>query len=148
MTKSFENMLRDVPRRFERSYIPEPNSGCWIWFSSTDRAGYGRFTIGRRGDYRTVGAHISYILRHNEYPPSELDHTCKLRCCVNPDHLEPVTHYENIMRGDGWGGINARKTHCKNGHEFSPENTYVWAKNGMRQCRTCNRINVAKGKKK
>jgi len=138
MTKSLENMLADIPKRFEASYIPEPNSGCWIWLGTIDKAGYGRFTIGRRGTHRTTGAHIiSYILEHKTQPPSELDHKCRMRCCVNPDHLEPVTRYENIMRGNGFGAVNARKTHCVHGHEFTSKNTYVW-KGRMRTCRTCN----------
>lgn len=146
MIKSLDRMIADVPKRFERLYIPEPNSGCWIWIGGCDKAGYGRFTIGRPGTHRMVGAHIiSYILAHGRRPESELDHLCKMRCCVNPEHLEPVTHIENLRRGDGWGGINFRKTHCVNGHEFTPENTYVWRsdKVTMRQCRICGRQNTA-----
>ena len=146
MIKTFEQMIANIPARFEKLHIPEPNSGCWIWLGTVDKAGYGRFTIGRPGTYKMTGAHIiSYILAHGKRPPSELDHTCKLRCCVNPAHLEPVTHYENLMRGDGWGAKNKRKTHCDSGHPLSAENTYVWIGTvhgrsvKMRQCRTCGR---------
>lgn len=72
-----------------------------------------------------------------------LDHLCRVRCCCNPDHLEPVTHIENIMRGAGTGAANAVKTHCKNGHEFTVENTYE-RPTGGRACRTCTNNNQRK----
>lgn len=67
-----------------------------------------------------------------------IDHLCRNRCCVNPDHMQPVTQAENLLRGDGFVGVNARKTRCVNGHEFTDENTYV-RPNGRRVCRACHR---------
>lgn len=64
-----------------------------------------------------------------------LDHLCRVRACCNPTHLEPVTSVENTMRGEGVSARNARKTHCKRGHEFTPENTY--ANHNGRGCRRC-----------
>ncbi|MEU7240240.1 HNH endonuclease signature motif containing protein [Streptomyces sparsogenes] len=65
----------------------------------------------------------------------QLDHLCRVRHCVNPDHLEPVSSRENTRRGRSQAGINGRKTHCQKGHPFDSANTYVWK--GSRACRTC-----------
>jgi hypothetical protein len=73
----------------------------------------------------------------------ELDHLCRNRSCVNPAHLEAISHKENILRGESFSSINAKRTHCKHGHEFTPENTYRW-RGKMRTCRACNlnRVNA------
>jgi len=70
-----------------------------------------------------------------------LDHLCRFTSCVNPDHLEPVTAGENVLRGNTAGGINARKTHCVHGHEFTAANTVLYLTRGRptRTCRTCQR---------
>jgi len=71
-----------------------------------------------------------------------LDHLCKTRQCVNPDHLEAVTHKENIRRGETGKHNNHHnkfKTHCPQGHEYSKENMYVYL-NGGRQCKTCKQF--------
>jgi hypothetical protein len=69
----------------------------------------------------------------------EIDHLCRNRGCVNPAHLEPVTHKENVLRGATVPGLNAVKTHCLRGHEFDEENTRHIARNGRRVCRACMR---------
>ena len=69
----------------------------------------------------------------------QVDHLCKNRKCVNPDHLEVISGKENTLRGMGPTAINARRTHCVNGHEFTPENTYIRPDDGARDCRTCAR---------
>ena len=67
----------------------------------------------------------------------ELDHLCRVPACVNPAHLEPVTHAENLMRSPvAPTAINARKTHCPQGHPYVAGNTYYRA-NGHRHCKTC-----------
>jgi HNH endonuclease len=112
---------------------PEPNSGCWIWMGNLSPEGYGRIGINRRKMY----AHrISYECFVGVIPSGlELDHKCRMRCCVNPEHLEPVTHRENGLRGISPLAENARKTSCVNGHAFTPENTHV-GKSG-RKCKAC-----------
>ncbi|MDP9224875.1 MAG: HNH endonuclease [Actinomycetota bacterium] len=65
-----------------------------------------------------------------------LDHLCRNTSCVNPQHLEPVTVRENVLRGMGWGAKNKRKTHCHRGHPFDAKNT-LRIPGGTRKCRTC-----------
>lgn len=114
------------------------NNGCCVRTSSLDRHGYGRFSIsGSAG--RSVGSHrISYRMFVGPIPDGlTIDHLCRNRACVRPDHLEPVTNQENLRRGLGFGAINAAKTHCPKGHPYDTENTR-W-ESGKRHCRSCNR---------
>lgn len=110
---------------------------CWPWLAGTRSTGYGSFYDGSRN----VSAHRwAYELLVGPIPEGMvLDHRCRNRLCVNPAHLDPTTNRENVLRGVGHTAMNARKTHCKHGHEFTPENTYE--NKGMRYCRACNRIN-------
>lgn len=104
------------------------SDGCWTWLGVVHK-GYGRHSSeqAHRVAYeRTVGP-IGEGL--------EIDHLCMNPLCVRPDHLEPVTREENMRRR------SARQTHCKYGHEFTPENTYIHPPFG-RECRTCNRRRV------
>lgn len=112
---------------------------CWTWMGPLDVGGYGNF--GARGR-----AHrIAYEKKYGKIPKKlELDHLCRVRNCVNPDHLEPVTRKENLGRSPimVWGRAN--DTHCVRGHEFTPENTYWFTKDGgkYRNCRACGRENA------
>jgi len=117
----------------------EPNSGCWLWVGALDPCGYGRITSGPRKNVKEEKAHrVSYRERHGAIPDGkELDHKCRVRCCVNPDHLEAVTHLENMRRGIV-GTWQKARTHCPRGHEYSAENTYT--EHGRRHCRECGRI--------
>lgn len=123
-----------LPDRFWAKSIPEPNGGCWLWLG-TESATYGQFW--RAG--RMHGAHrVAYEALVGPVPdPLELDHKCRVRCCVNPAHLEPVTHLVNVRRGIH---RNTAKTRCPAGHPYDRENTYVvlWHGRRGRQCRTCN----------
>jgi hypothetical protein len=106
---------------------------CWPWIGSVDPDGYGLFTHGGRM-YR---AHrLVYELEVGEIPAGlQLDHLCRVPGCVNPNHLEPVTAAENTRRSPIHFGS---QTHCKNGHEFDEENTYL-RPTGGRACKTCRR---------
>lgn len=114
-------------------------NGCWQWLSGKDAGGYGRFWFS--GDV-TLQAH-RFAFETFRYPIPEgleTDHLCRNRWCVNPFHLELVTSGENVLRGIGPGALNAKKTHCKHGHEFSVANTlYSHLANGTitRVCRAC-----------
>ena len=107
--------------------------GCWIWTSSVVR-GYGTFAVQTRKD---VKAHrLAYEMWVGPIPEGlQIDHLCDNKLCVNPDHLKPATARENTLRSNNPAAQNARKTHCKRGHEFTPENTYM--DKHMRNCRKC-----------
>ena len=111
--------------------------GCWEWTASL-RRGYGRFSIG----YRTFPAHrVAYEMLVGPIPDGlTLDHLCRNKACVNPDHLEPVTGVENTQRGPS-GEFNLAKTHCPQGHPYDAENTY-YQPNGGRRCRVCKTVNL------
>lgn len=114
---------------------------CWMWAASTGSHGYGSFHMGSRldGTKRRVLPHrLAYTTLIGPIDDGlELDHLCREPLCVNPSHLEPVTHTENVRRGNGWSGRKARQTHCIHGHEFTAENTYRRPSGGGRECRRC-----------
>lgn len=127
--------------RFMKFVSPEPNSGCWLWTGTWGTGGYGDFRPTR--SKRMERAHrTAYRLLRGPIPEGlQLDHLCRVRCCVNPAHLEPVTSAENIRRGRT--GENMRsKTHCPQGHEYSPANTYH-DRTGRRHCNECRRLDAA-----
>lgn len=121
---------------------------CWRW-TGGEKNGYGTFFL----NGRSVQAHrYAYELSFGPIPAGfTLDHACHTavaavcgdgarcphRSCVRPDHMEPLSLEDNIARGG-----NGAKTHCKRGHEFTPENTYVM-KRGGRSCRACLRLHQA-----
>lgn len=117
-------------------------SGCWLWTGGTVD-GYGAFNPA--SSKSTVRAHrYAYALVRSAVPGTlVLDHTCRVRRCVNPDHLEAVTVKENTLRGVGFSAMNLQKSACPKGHPYDDENTYVDKKTGWRQCRTCRRERVA-----
>lgn len=111
---------------------------CWLW---TGRLGVGGYAyVGMRvdGTWKNLRAHrASYEMLVGPIPNGlQLDHLCRIRHCVNPDHLEPVTCKENVRRGFGVAAQLRQRTRCRNGHEFSPENTRVES-GGSRRCLLC-----------
>lgn len=98
--------------------IPFPG-GCWLWTAPLRNDGYGEIGSGGREGKQILAHRASYLSFVGPIPDGlELDHLCRVRCCVNPAHLEPVTRAENNRRG--LNGV--LKTHCKRGHLFVPEN--------------------------
>jgi hypothetical protein len=104
-----------LPKRFTEKFIPEPMSGCWIWLACLASNGYGRFGVGTA---KHIPAHrFSFEHKHGPVPPGlELDHECRVKACVNPDHVAPVTHAENMARAVM---PDRRKQFCAKGHELS-----------------------------
>jgi hypothetical protein len=141
--------------------MPVTESGCWIWTGCDDGNGYGAVSFRCK---RWLAHRLIYMAFIGNIPEDlELDHLCRVRCCVNPRHLEPVTRAVNVARGDGcqktvcykghskppkrhclwcererygWkGGLPSRdRTHCPKGHEYSGVD-----KLGRRICKTCHR---------
>ena len=131
----------DIQERFDSKWQPEPNSGCWLWLGCLDANGYGAF---RMLD-KTWRAHrVAYeIYKGFILDGLTLDHICRVRCCVNPDHLEAVTHQENMRRGDAGKLGRERqlaKTHCPQGHPYDQENTFINKSSCARSCRACRRF--------
>lgn len=130
----------------------EKTGGCWNWIAGTNHYGYGSYRTNRESGSFAAQAHrYAYETLVGPIPDGlTLDHLCRNPRCVNPDHLEPVTRGENVLRGNAPSALHARgercggcsscrnaaKTHCKRGHELQGDNLYV-AKNGMRSCRRC-----------
>lgn len=136
------NRIKPLALRFAQLHIPEPNSGCWLWLGEIDRKGYGQINLGNAtsGKRKRRMAHaVAYELHCTPIPRGlELDHLCRNTLCVNPDHLEPVTHKENVRRGMAHGAIVARTNTCMRGHALTDSNTY-WSR-GRRWCRACRVI--------
>lgn len=115
---------------------------CWNWKGKTNR-GYGMLWVGKG---KSIMPHIfSYRLHKGEIPKGlQIDHLCRNRKCMNPEHLEAVTLKENVLRGNGLSAINSRKTHCKYGHIFDVNNTLNYR--GQRHCRKCKRDRQVKSR--
>lgn len=118
-----QNTPAELPRHIRRNIDPGDN-GCWLWTRSRSRDGYGWASL----NDRTHQAHrLLYVLLKGRPPEGlVLDHLCRVRRCVNPDHLEPVTPRQNLERGI----TTTSATHCKKGHELAP---YY----GQRRCIPC-----------
>lgn len=106
---------------------------CWLWLGTHNANGYARISVGRRSMY----VHRLAVLVFNGPfdPACDIDHLCRTPGCVNPAHLEAVTHRENQSRG-----MAGPRSHCVHGHEYTPENTRWRTSRGIptRKCMTCS----------
>ena len=130
---------RSVLERFAEK-VALTDSGCIEWLAGGNGIGYGVMRLSPVDGHKKTYAHRwSYEYHVGPIPDGlVLDHLCRNPPCVNPAHLEPVTQVENLRRGEGWSGENARKTHCPEGHPYEASNTRI-RKDGSRACRECMR---------
>jgi hypothetical protein len=153
-------VVRGIPgRRFmakidmDGPVPPDASLGpCWIWTGAVTEKGYGLFRVD--GDTLVLAHRWIWAHCNGEIPPDyQVDHFCHEwdvcvlddfdcihRLCVNPGHLQCVTAAVNNERSGSPSAINARKTHCEAGHEYTPENTYIHPQRGTRDCRKCRAI--------
>ena len=119
--------------RFRTFYEEGSAEECWLWLGCKHN-GYGAFWL--HGNLRPAHR-VSYVIAHGDIsdPLLVLDHLCRNRACITPNHLEPVTGGENVLRSELTpSGANLRKTTCPKGHEYD-----MFGKNPKRRCRTCHR---------
>lgn len=121
----------------ERFWSKVDKSGtCWLWLGGINQDGYGVFTTKTNNRGKTYVAHrVAYALAHGREPEQVIDHICRTRACVNPDHLRDVSNAENVLSGIGPTAINARKEKCSRGHQFDQVD-----KRGWRSCSRCRAI--------
>jgi hypothetical protein len=134
-----KELALELLERFKDRIPVGPKDQCWNYAGSISQAGYGSMYLytGKR-TIQYLAHRVVYVALRGEIPEGfEPDHTCRNRRCVNPWHIEVVAKRVNVLRGVGPTAINAQKTHCIRGHEFTPENTGWHRKYGGRFCRTC-----------
>ena len=139
MKSNLLNLPRKIPvwaRIMQR--IEEDSAGCWNWVGHKNIDGYGIISIKDRPKYAHRIAYEEFVGPVDD--GKFIDHICRNRICVNPEHMESVTSRENTLRGVGITAMNAKKTHCPSGHEYSKKNTRRYG--NERYCKECVRVNV------
>lgn len=123
---------------FDKFVAPEPNSGCWLWTGHVNNAGYGMLTRRAVSKSPMLAHRFMFSVVRGPIPHgAEIDHKCRTRCCVNPDHLEAVSRLENVRRAVPFRPGPYKQT-CPKGHPYSGENLMIKS-NGRRHCRECSR---------
>lgn len=125
---------RPLSERFWEKVDQRGPEECWPWLGAHGRKGHGRTAIGRR---QVMAAQVAWSLHHGRHFPEGMFalHSCDNPPCVNPAHIRPGTHLDNMADMTSRG--RRLKTHCRRGHEYTPENTIV--RGGAKQCRICVR---------
>ena len=136
-----------VRERFEQKYVPEPNTGCWLWTASLNNKGYGELNVAGKA---RLAHRLSHELFIGPIPAGmSVCHKCDTPACVNPKHMFAGSHADNMRDALRKGRLrfdhldasakNALKTHCKLGHPYDYANTYMQS-SGSRRCRKCHSI--------
>lgn len=126
--------IKPIGERFEEKWMPVPWTGCWLWLGYVMPNGYGMIGGGGRKGGMRLAHRVSYELHIGAIPKGmQLDHLCRVRCCVNPDHLEPVSQQENISRGS-----RPSSDVCAKGHVYD-EPSGKYGRQG-RLCMECCRV--------
>jgi hypothetical protein len=132
--------------RIEQKIMTEPNSGCWLWIGSVGSHGYAQIGV---ESGTTIVHRILYEKAYGAIPKGlECDHLCRVRCCVNPDHIELVTRRENIKRGFSPCAKQMLQRHCKRGHPLFGDNliTYKTKYGIARRCKLCRSLQPSQSK--
>lgn len=127
--------MKTVKERFEEKYIPEPNTGCWLWTATTMRGGYGHFFINKK----LTGAHrASWMIYNGELSliGKNVCHRCDTPACVNPEHLFLGSQSDNVRDMHNKRRGAKKKSVCRKGHVLNEDNTSL-NKNGYRRCKKC-----------
>lgn len=126
--------VREPIERFNDGVLVDDN-GCWLWQKAILVNGYGYFRI---AGINELAHRFSYKV-FKDAPQGTIDHLCRVRHCVNPDHLEDVSPRTNILRGIGIAAQNFKKKYCIKGHPLSGTNLYRRKDRDTRECKTCRR---------
>lgn len=119
-----------IAERLERLSMPEPMSGCTLWMGGDNGLGYG--LVWHDGGMKRAHR-VAWELERGPVPNGlVLDHICRVRSCINPDHLRAITFRENVLCGEGPSAQQARRMTCPRGHAYD-----IKTKGGRRACRTC-----------
>lgn len=124
----------ELPNNLSSKIETVTESGCWIWVGCCHKSGYGKTCINTKLMYAHRAVYSMLVAPIPE--GLTLDHLCRVRCCVNPSHLEAVTIKVNVLRGESPSSVNSRKAHCSKGHGLGGANLIINSR-GNRVCRIC-----------
>ncbi len=135
--------IHDLPEKLIGRIFPEPNTGCWLWGGPVNAKGYGMHSYRRDGKWTVTTAHRAVYGMLRGIVPRNLvtDHLCRVRSCVNPDHIRVVTDRENVLFNSvGKAAQNHAKSCCpKCSREYTAESRMRGGKQSQhRRCRPCN----------